>query len=167
MTGGYIVVQPTSRWFFKCWSEKKDGRHPLRMAGQWSPIGNHLRPRLPGKSHRGAHSVTLLAAECDFTGRAVDAAPIGCSDRPCKTVCRRRLSANAHGCCVKNTVHHAVRPIKTDLLEAMAQVIGHVIWAEEFGELPDPDTINTSTKERYLDLIPIDAVIATARSQLV
>ncbi|MCX2958673.1 MAG: putative lipopolysaccharide heptosyltransferase III, partial [Serratia symbiotica] len=47
------------------------------------------------------------------------------------------------------------------------QVIGHVIWAGDFGELPDPDTINTNTEERYLDLIPIDAVIAAARSQLV
>jgi heptosyltransferase-3 len=46
------------------------------------------------------------------------------------------------------------------------QAIGQVIWAGDYGTLPDPDTINTATNERYLDLIPTDAVIAAARSQL-
>jgi heptosyltransferase-3 len=41
-----------------------------------------------------------------------------------------------------------------------------VIWAGDFGELPDPDAIDTGTDERYLDLIPTDAVIAAARSTL-
>ena len=46
------------------------------------------------------------------------------------------------------------------------QATGAVIWAGDFGELPDPDAIDTGTDERYLDLIPTDAVIAAARSTL-
>lgn len=43
------------------------------------------------------------------------------------------------------------------------QAKGEVIWAGDFGPLPDPDAINTNTEERYLDLIPTDAVIAAAK----
>lgn len=46
------------------------------------------------------------------------------------------------------------------------QVIGQVIWAGDYGPLPDPDAVNTGTDERYLNLIPTDAVITAARSQL-
>jgi heptosyltransferase-3 len=46
------------------------------------------------------------------------------------------------------------------------QVIGEVIWAGNYGELPDPDKIDTNTKERYLDAIPVDAVVAAARKLL-
>ena len=45
-------------------------------------------------------------------------------------------------------------------------VVGEVIWAGDFGELPDPDKIDTNTKERYLDAIPVDIVVAAARKQL-
>ena len=40
-----------------------------------------------------------------------------------------------------------------------------MIWAGDFGELPDPDAIDTGTDERYLDFIPTDAVIAAARAR--
>ncbi len=33
----------------------------------------------------------------------------------------------------------------------------------DFGSIPDPDDIDTGTDERYLDLIPTDAVIAAAK----
>ncbi|VAS26903.1 glycosyltransferase [Klebsiella pneumoniae] len=46
------------------------------------------------------------------------------------------------------------------------QAKGEVIWAGDFGPLPDPDAINTNTDERYLDLIPTDAVIAAAKKVL-
>ena len=46
------------------------------------------------------------------------------------------------------------------------QAKGEGIWAGDFGPLPDPDAINTNTDERYLDLIPTDAVIAAAKKVL-
>jgi heptosyltransferase-3 len=46
------------------------------------------------------------------------------------------------------------------------QAKGEVIWAGDFGAIPDPDDIDTGTDERYLDLIPTDAVIAAAKKVL-
>ena len=46
------------------------------------------------------------------------------------------------------------------------QVNGEVIWAGDYGPLPDPDAIDTKTKERYLDAIPVDAVVSAARRYL-
>jgi heptosyltransferase-3 len=46
------------------------------------------------------------------------------------------------------------------------QAKGEVIWAGDFGAIPDPDDIDTNTDERYLDLIPTDAVIAAAKKVL-
>ena len=46
------------------------------------------------------------------------------------------------------------------------QAQGEVIWAGDFGAIPDPDDIDTGTDERYLDLIPTDAVIAAAKKVL-
>ncbi|MFR0521289.1 putative lipopolysaccharide heptosyltransferase III, partial [Klebsiella michiganensis] len=43
---------------------------------------------------------------------------------------------------------------------------GEVIWAGDFGSIPDPDDIDTNTNERFLDLIPTDAVIAAAKKVL-
>ncbi|KPR12459.1 glycosyltransferase family 9 protein, partial [Enterobacter hormaechei] len=46
------------------------------------------------------------------------------------------------------------------------QVNGEVIWAGNYGPLPNPDAIDTKTTERYLDAIPVDAVVSAARRNL-
>ncbi|MEN3753136.1 hypothetical protein ABC733_11900 [Mangrovibacter sp. SLW1] len=46
------------------------------------------------------------------------------------------------------------------------QVTGEIIWAGDYGSLPDPDAIDTHTNERYLDAIPVEAVISAARKYL-
>lgn len=46
------------------------------------------------------------------------------------------------------------------------QVNGEVIWAGNYGLLPNPDAIDTKTTERYLDAIPVDAVVSAARRYL-
>ncbi|VFS41712.1 putative lipopolysaccharide heptosyltransferase III [Enterobacter cancerogenus] len=46
------------------------------------------------------------------------------------------------------------------------QVKGEVIWAGDYGPLPNPDAIDTNTKERYLDAIPVEAVVSAARRYL-
>ncbi|MBC8945633.1 putative lipopolysaccharide heptosyltransferase III [Xenorhabdus indica] len=43
---------------------------------------------------------------------------------------------------------------------------GEVIWAGNYGKLPDPDEIDIKTDNRYLSLIPTDVVIKTARRYL-
>ncbi len=46
------------------------------------------------------------------------------------------------------------------------QVNGEVIWAGEYGPLPDPDAVDTNTQERYLNAIPVERVVAAARNCL-
>lgn len=166
VTGGYIVVQPTSRWLFKCWSEEKmaatlcalqaNGDQLVITSGPDSRekaiVERILALCLPQSVISLAGQLTLrqLAALIDhaklFVG--VDSVPMHMA-AALKTPCIALFG-----------------PSKLIFWRPW-QVIGHVIWAGDFGELPDPDIINTNTKERYLDLIPIDAVIAAARSQLV
>lgn len=166
VTDGYIVVQPTSRWFFKCWSEEKMAAplcalkangHQLVITFDPDPRGKAMVERiLPLCSPQGVVSLAgqlmlrQLAALIDhaklFIG--VDSVPM-------------HMAASLKTPCI------ALFGASKLIFWRPWQVISHVIWAGDFGELPDPDTINTNTKERYLDLIPIDAVIAAARSQLV
>ena len=41
-----------------------------------------------------------------------------------------------------------------------------VIWAGDYGPLPNPDAIDTNTRERYLSAIPVDDVVEAARDFL-
>jgi heptosyltransferase-3 len=41
-----------------------------------------------------------------------------------------------------------------------------VMWAGDYGPLPSPDAIDTNTQQRYLSAIPVEDVVATARSFL-
>lgn len=41
-----------------------------------------------------------------------------------------------------------------------------VLWAGDYAELPDPDTIDTQTRQRYLSAIPLEPVLAAAMSYL-
>ena len=55
--------------------------------------------------------------------------------------------------------------LQAHLLASMAGA-GRGDWAGDFGSIPDPDDSDTSTNERFLDLIPTDAVIAAAKKVL-
>jgi heptosyltransferase-3 len=97
--------------------------------------------------------------------RAANAAPAGVRHRPRPPVYRRRLRADAYGRRAGHAAGGAVRPSKLTFWRPW-QAKGEVIWAGDFGPLPDPDDIDTNTDERYLDLIPTDAVIAAAKKVL-
>ncbi|MEB6337825.1 putative lipopolysaccharide heptosyltransferase III [Serratia rhizosphaerae] len=161
----YIVVQPTSRWFFKCWSEEKmaavitalqaDGRTVVITSGpdekERKMVDNILAhcPKQGVVSLAGQLTLRQLAAIIDharlFIG--VDSVPMHMA-AALKTPCIALFG-----------------PSKLTFWRPW-QVIGQVIWAGDYGPLPDPDAVNTGTDERYLNLIPTDAVITAARSQL-
>jgi hypothetical protein len=46
------------------------------------------------------------------------------------------------------------------------QATGHIIWAGDYAPLPDPDDIDTHTDQRYLEAIPAEVVIESARNLL-
>lgn len=165
VAGDYIVVQPTSRWFFKCWREEKiaatiaalqaDGHQLVVTSGpdaQEKIMVERILALCPPQgvvSLAGQLTLRQLAALIDhaklFVG--VDSVPM-------------HMAAALQTPCIA-----LFGPSKLTFWRPW-QVIGQVIWAGDFGELPDPDAINTGTDERYLDLIPTDAVIAAARSML-
>lgn len=161
----YLVVQPTSRWFFKCWSEEKmaalitalhsDGHTVVITSGpdekERKMVENILAhcPQQGVVSLAGQLTLRQLAAIIDHAGLfiGVDSVPMHMA-AALKTPCIALFG-----------------PSKLTFWRPW-QVIGQVIWAGDYGPLPDPDAVNTATDERYLNLIPTDAVITAARSQL-
>ncbi|NIG62284.1 MAG: putative lipopolysaccharide heptosyltransferase III [Serratia symbiotica] len=166
VTGDYIVVQPTSRWLFKCWSEEK-------MASTLCALqtNGHQLVITSGPDSREKAMVERILALC-LPHNVVSLAGQLTLRQLAALIDHAKLFVG-----VDSVPMHMAAALKTPCIALFGpsklifwrpwQVIGHVIWAGDFGKLPDPDTINTNTKERYLDLIPIDAVIAAARSQLV
>lgn len=161
----YIVIQPTSRWFFKCWSEVKmaqllralqeDGHTLILTSGpdeNECRMVNNILAQSPSRgviSLAGQLTLRQLAALIDhaqlFIG--VDSVPMHMA-AALQTPCLALFGPS------KLTFWHPW------------QVNGEVIWAGDYGPLPDPDAIDTQTDQRYLDAIPADVVISAARKLL-
>ncbi|HEX4501689.1 MAG TPA: putative lipopolysaccharide heptosyltransferase III [Scandinavium sp.] len=163
--GRFIVVQPTSRWFFKCWDEGKmaqtitalqqDGHSIVLTSGpdkkELAMVETILAACPQERIYSLAGQLTLrqLGALIDkaalFIG--VDSVPM-------------HMAAALQTPCVA-----LFGPSKLTFWSPW-QVKGEVIWAGEYGPLPDPDAVDTRTKERYLNAIPVDRVVAAARKYL-
>ena len=161
----YIVIQPTSRWFFKCWDEGKmaqtitalqqDGHTVVLTAGpdkkEMAMIERILAasPKNGVVSLAGQLTLRQLASLIDhaqlFIG--VDSVPM-------------HMAAALQTPCVA-----LFGPSKLTFWSPW-QVKGEVIWAGDYGPLPNPDAMDTNTKERYLDAIPVEAVVSAARRYL-
>ncbi|CAI8738726.1 putative lipopolysaccharide heptosyltransferase III [Kosakonia quasisacchari] len=161
----YIVIQPTSRWFFKCWDESKMAQTitALQQAGRFivltaGPDKKELAmvdrilsasPQTGVVSLAGQLSLRQLASLIDhadlFIG--VDSVPM-------------HMAAALQTPCIA-----LFGPSKLTFWSPW-QVNGEVIWAGDYGPLPDPDAVDTKTSERYLDAIPVGAVVAAAKRYL-
>lgn len=161
----YIVVHPASRWFFKCWPEEKmaDLITQLSVAGYYVVLTSgpedaemEMVRRIQSLSHgdniislAGKMTLPQLAALIDnaalFIG--VDSVPM-------------------HMAAALNTSYVALfGPSKLRLWHPW-EGHGATIWAGDYGQLPDPDDIKTDTSERYLELIPVQVVLASAKELL-
>jgi heptosyltransferase-3 len=165
VAGSYVVVQPTSRWFFKCWDENKmaqtitalqqDGHTIVLTAGpdkkELAMIDTILAacPTERVVSLAGQLSLRQLGAIIDHASLfiGVDSVPM-------------HMAAALQTPCVA-----LFGPSKLTFWRPW-QVKGEVIWAGDFGPLPDPDAVDTNTKERYLDAIPVEPVLNAARRLL-
>ena len=161
----YIVIQPTSRWFFKCWDESK-------MAQTITAL------------QQDGHTVVLTAGpdkkELAMIDRILAASPkTGVVSLAGQLTLRQLASLIDHACLfigVDSVPMHMAAALQTPCVALFGpskltfwspwQVNGEVIWAGDYGPLPDPDAIDTKTKERYLDAIPVDAVVSAARRYL-
>ncbi|MBB1202249.1 putative lipopolysaccharide heptosyltransferase III [Enterobacteriaceae bacterium 89] len=161
----YIVIQPTSRWFFKCWREER-----------MSALINDLSA--------SGYAVVLTSGPDVKERQMVDNIIAGCPDARLHSLAgqltlRQLAAVIDHARLfigVDSVPMHMAAALGTPLVALFGpskltfwspwQANGKVIWAGDFGELPDPDDINTNTNERYLDLIPTDAVITAAKKAL-
>ncbi|MDX7998833.1 putative lipopolysaccharide heptosyltransferase III [Xenorhabdus sp. Reich] len=163
----YIVIQPTSRWFFKCWDEKnmaevitslqKDGHSIIMTSG---PDKRELEMVETILSHcpEGKRNILSLAGELTLPKLAalIDHAKlfIGVDSVP------MHMAAALKTPCIA-----LFGPSKLTFWKPW-QSVGKVIWAGDYGNIPHPDDIKTHTNERYLDLIPVNAVISAARKYI-
>lgn len=165
VNGDYIVIQPTSRWTYKCWDDAKMAQLIDALQPQGLTI---ILTAGPDKKERDmiAHiqslchnpQVVSLAGELTLTQLAaiIDHARlfIGVDSAP------MHMAAALNTPCVAlfgPTKLHHWRPWSDN---------STVIWAGDYGELPKPDAIDTRTQQRYLDAIPVEAVLDAARRYL-
>lgn len=158
---GYVVIQPGSRWFFKCWREEKVAEviSALSATGQQVILTSGPDPKECAmvdtiiKSCSGPR-VTSLAGQLTLRQLAA-------------LIDHARLFIG-----VDSVPMHMAAALQTPLIALFGpskltfwrpwQAKGEVIWAGDYGPLPDPDDIDTNARERYLDRIPSAVVIDAA-----
>ncbi|ELY4774308.1 putative lipopolysaccharide heptosyltransferase III [Cronobacter turicensis] len=161
----YIVIQPTSRWFFKCWREEN-----------MSAVINALSD--------AGHHVVLTSGPDAKEKKMVETILSGCPDAHVlslagKLTLRQLAAVIDHARLfigVDSVPMHMAAALGTPLIALFGpsklvfwrpwQAQGAVIWAGDYGPLPDPDDIDTRTDERYLDMIPVADVISAAKRLL-
>ncbi|PHM39588.1 putative heptosyltransferase III waaq [Xenorhabdus mauleonii] len=163
----YIVIQPTSRWFFKCWDEKK-------MAEVITSLLNdgHNIIITSGPDERELEMVKTIIAYChDNKGKILSLAGRLTLPKLAALINQAKLFIG-----VDSVPMHMAAALKTPCIALFGpskltfwkpwESIGEVIWAGDYGDIPHPDDIKTHTNKRYLDLIPVDAVISAARKYI-
>lgn len=161
----YIVIQPTSRWFYKCWREEN-----------FSEAINALSAE--------GHNVVLTSGPDAKEKKMIETIMSGCPDAQVmslagKLTLRQLAAVIDHAQLfigVDSVPMHMAAALGTPLVALFGpskltfwrpwQAKGEVIWAGDYGPLPDPDDIDTKTDKRYLDMIPVDDVIAAAKRLL-
>jgi heptosyltransferase-3 len=162
----YIVIQPTSRWFFKCWDEKKMAQviTALQQCGQNIVITS-------GPDQRELEMVDTILSNCPDKKNILSLAGQLTLPKLAALIDRAKLFIG-----VDSVPMHMAAALKTPCIALFGpskltfwrpwESIGEVIWAGDYGNIPHPDDIKTHTNERYLDLIPTDVVISAARKYI-
>lgn len=161
----YIVIQPTSRWMFKCWEDHKvaglidalaASGHDIVLTAAPDKKEQAMIDNILSLSHNpqvislaGQLTLPQLAALIDhahlFIG--VDSAPMHMAaalDTPCIAL---------------------FGPTKLKQWRPWGEN-NQVLWAGDYAPLPSPDSIDTKTETRYLSAIPLDEVVKAARKYL-
>ncbi|PHM38522.1 putative lipopolysaccharide heptosyltransferase III [Xenorhabdus innexi] len=161
----YVVIHPASRWFFKCWDEDKI-----------SETINTLQA--------DGHAIVVTSGtdtqEKEMVERVLSACPQDNIVSLAGKITLPQLGALIDHAAlfigVDSVPMHMAAALKTPCIALFGpsklvfwrpwQVNGEVIWAGDYGNLPEPDDIDTKTDARYLSAIPANVVIETARRYL-
>ncbi|MEG3126351.1 putative lipopolysaccharide heptosyltransferase III [Pantoea cypripedii] len=165
VSASYVVVQPTSRWEFKCWDDEKVAQMVDTLAADGHTIVLTAAPdkkelamieRIQSLCH--SNNVVSLAGQFSLPQLAALIAGarlfIGVDSAP------MHMAAALQTPCLA-----LFGPTKLQFWRPWGNN-NRVIWAGDYGPLPDPDSINTKTDQRYLSTIPVADVVAAARSFL-
>jgi len=161
----FVVVQPTSRWFFKCWDEGKMAQTLTALQQD-----GHTIVLTSGPDKKELAMIDAILAACPQEGIVSLAGQLTL----------RQLGALIDHAAlfigVDSVPMHMAAALQTPCVALFGpskltfwspwQVNGEVIWAGDYGPLPDPDAVDTNTKERYLNAIPVERVVAAARKCL-
>ncbi|WP_338883843.1 putative lipopolysaccharide heptosyltransferase III [Xenorhabdus sp. TH1] len=163
----YVVVQPTSRWFFKCWDEKKMAQVITALQKD-----GHSIIITSGPDQKELEMVTTILSHCpDDKKNILSLAGKLTLPKLAALIDHAKLFIG-----VDSVPMHMAAALKTPCVALFGpskltfwkpwQSVGEVIWAGNYGNIPHPDDIRTCTNKRYLDLIPTDAVISAARKYI-
>lgn len=165
VTEKFIVVQPTSRWFFKCWDESKMAQTITALQQD-----GHTIVLTSGPDKKELAMVDTILAACPQE-RVVSLAG--------QLTLRQLGALIGHAALfigVDSVPMHMAAALQTPCVALFGpskltfwspwRVNGEVIWAGEYGPLPDPDAVDTRTKDRFLNAIPVECVVAAARKCL-
>ncbi|TDB60678.1 putative lipopolysaccharide heptosyltransferase III [Photorhabdus khanii] len=161
----YIVVQPTSRWFFKCWDEKKmSGTISALQSDGWTVVVTS------GPDRKEEDMVETILSSCPKES-VISFAGLLTLPQLAALIDEANLFIG-----VDSISMHMAAALKTPCIALFGpsklvfwrpwEAKGEVIWAGDYGDLPDPDDVDTKTGIRYLNVIPSDVVIAAARRNL-
>ncbi|MFB9156577.1 putative lipopolysaccharide heptosyltransferase III [Chromobacterium violaceum] len=165
VSGRYIVIHPSSRWFFKCWEDDRFAGLAEALASDgWSivltaapdPAEMDMVAAIQGKirsdrvvSVAGRLTLNQLAAIIDgarmFIG--VDSVPMHMAAALGKDTVALFGPSKIHEWHPWMTRHRLLN-------------------AADYGELIDPDQVDTSTRQRYLKNIPLEAALRASRELL-
>ena len=163
--GDYILVQPTARWFFKCWEDDRfaevlralaeDGHRIVLTAGpdpRELALVETLRRLAPHPNIVSlAGQLTLPALAAAIAGAKLF---IGVDSVPMHMAAALEVPSVA---LFGPTNVEAWRPWSDKAV---------VVHAADYGPLIAPNDVNTETDERYLANIPVQPVLDAARQQL-
>ncbi|MCU5773531.1 putative lipopolysaccharide heptosyltransferase III [Erwiniaceae bacterium BAC15a-03b] len=161
----YIVIQPTSRWIFKCWEDDKMAEVIDQLARPGLKVVLTAAP--DAKEQAMIDNILSLCK----SGDVVSIAGKLTLTQLAALIAHARLfigvdSAPMHMAAALNTPCIALfGPTKLQFWRPWGEN-NQVIWAGDYAPLPDPDSINTNTQQRYLTAIPVEDVVKAARSYL-
>lgn len=165
VTGEYILIHPTSRWFFKCWEDDRFAEiiSALANAGKKVVLTSGPDARelemVDALLSRVPHSNAVsIAGQLTLQGLAAAIAGaklfIGVDSVPMHMAAALDVPLVA----LFGPTHvHIWRPW-SDKAE--------VIHAAKYGPLIAPNDVNTATQERYLGNIPVEPVLEAVWRQL-
>lgn len=162
----FVLIQPTARWLFKTWSVQG-----------FTEVINHLTTRgetvvlTGGKATHELDMIADIVAECVAPQQVINLA--GSLELPELAVLIKRAKLFIG---VDSVAMHMAAALQTpsvvlfgpsNLAQWSPWQAPHTrLWAGDYRSLPEPNEVDTNTQERYLEAIPVNAVISAVDGYL-